>query len=188
MRLRSSAEILGLPTDLRDRSRQYDWNPARCQRMIVSGRRIAIALRTEGNQRSSQTNRKRSVLLSCGRFDTCRRSTLSCWRRIRISATSFVLGLKNEAMIGRISRRNSIIKWQGYRVSASRLAESNFRYTQPDHPRIARLSPMFDPRPASLCRRVQNTDWPRSKVLPREKAEAEALSAIRVASHPGPAP
>ena len=25
---------------------------------------------------------------------------------------------------------NSIIKWQGYRVSASRLAESNFRYTQ----------------------------------------------------------
>jgi hypothetical protein len=29
-----------------------------------------------------------------------------------------------------ISRSNSIIKWQGYRVSASRLAESNFRYTQ----------------------------------------------------------
>src|SRR5262249_29832372 len=49
--LRSSAEILGLPTGFRDRSRQYDWNPARCQRMIVSGRRIAIALRTEGNQR-----------------------------------------------------------------------------------------------------------------------------------------
>src|SRR5262249_53890775 len=78
-------------------------------------------------------NRKRSVLLSCGRFDTCRRSTLSCWRRIRISATSFVLGLKNEAMIWRISWRNSIIKWQGYRVSASRPAESNFRYTQGRH-------------------------------------------------------
>src|SRR5260370_19430831 len=72
----------------------------------------------------------RSVLLSCGRFDTCRRSTLSCWRRTSISATSFVLGLKREAMIWRISRRNSIIKWQGYRVSAWRLAESNFRYTQ----------------------------------------------------------
>src|SRR5215472_7589850 len=55
---------------------------------------------------------------------------MSCWRRIRISATSFVLGLKNEAMIWRISRSNSIIKWQGYRVSPSRLAESNFRYTQ----------------------------------------------------------
>src|SRR5215831_9226085 len=45
-------------------------------------------------------------------------------------ARSFVLGLKNEAMIWRISRRSSIIKWQGYRVSASRPAESNFRYTQ----------------------------------------------------------
>jgi hypothetical protein len=29
-------------------------------------------------------------------------------------------------MIWRIGRRNSIIKWQGYRVSASRLAESIF--------------------------------------------------------------
>src|SRR5438552_13729256 len=37
-------------------------------------------------------------------------------------------------MIWRISRRNSIIKWQGYRVSASRLAESNFRYTQASKP------------------------------------------------------
>ncbi len=35
-----------------------------------------------------------------------------------------------EAMIWTISRRNSIIKWQRYRVSASRLAESNFRYRQ----------------------------------------------------------
>src|SRR5260370_42437628 len=77
---------------------------------------------------------KRSVLLSCGRFDTCRRSTLSCWRRTRISATSFVLGLKNEAMMRRISRSNSIIKWQGYRVSPSRLAESNFRHTHPCSP------------------------------------------------------
>src|SRR5437588_8519940 len=130
MRLRSSAEILGLPTGLRDRSRQYDWNPARCQRMIVSGRRIAIARRTEGNQRQSQTNRKRSALLSCGRFDTCRRSTLSCWRRTSISATSFALGLKSDAMMCRVSWSNSIIRWQGYRISASRLAESNFRYTQ----------------------------------------------------------
>jgi penicillin-insensitive murein DD-endopeptidase len=29
----------------------------------------------------------------------------------------------------RISRSDSIIRWQDYRVSASRLAESNFRYT-----------------------------------------------------------
>ena len=30
----------------------------------------------------------------------------------------------------RISRSNSIIRWQDYRVPASRLAESNFRHTQ----------------------------------------------------------
>jgi hypothetical protein len=32
-----------------------------------------------------------------------------------------------------ISRSNSIIRWQDYRVSASRLAESNFRYTQVEY-------------------------------------------------------
>jgi hypothetical protein len=34
----------------------------------------------------------------------------------------------------RMSRSNSIIRWQDYRVSASRLAESNFRYTHLDGP------------------------------------------------------
>jgi len=48
--VRSSAEILGLPTGLRDRQRQYARNPARCQRMVVSGLTIATAPRTEGNQ------------------------------------------------------------------------------------------------------------------------------------------
>jgi hypothetical protein len=86
----------------------------------------------DGREPTIEPNKQKAIGIAefCGRFDTCRRSTLSCWRRTRISATSFVLGLKNEAMIWRISRRNSIIKWQGYRVSASRLAESNFRYTQ----------------------------------------------------------
>src|SRR5437667_695562 len=81
----------------------------------------------DGREPTIEPNEQKA---SCGRFDTCRRSTLSCWRRIRISATSFVLGLKSEAMIWRMSRRNSIIKWQRYRVSAWRLAESYFRYTQ----------------------------------------------------------
>ena len=42
-------------------------------------------------------------------------------------------------MTWRISRSNSIIKWQGYRVSASRLAESNFRYTQPTYYSVQRV-------------------------------------------------
>src|SRR5450830_1834822 len=48
MSARSSAETFGLPTWLRERQRQYTRNPARCQRMIVSGLTIAIAPRTEG--------------------------------------------------------------------------------------------------------------------------------------------
>jgi hypothetical protein len=55
----------------------------------------------------------------------------------RISAASFALGLKSEAMMWRISRSNSIMKWQGYRVSASRVAESNFRYTPARHNDLA---------------------------------------------------
>src|SRR5207249_200242 len=46
-----------------------------------------------------------------------------------ISAASFALGLKSDVKMWRISRSNSIIRSQDYRVSASRLAESNFRYT-----------------------------------------------------------
>ena len=87
----------------------------------------------DGREPTIEPNKQKLiVLLSCGRLDTCRRSTMSCWRRIRISVRSFVLGLKSEAMIWRISRSNSIIKWQGYRVSASRLVKSNFRYAQGD--------------------------------------------------------
>ena len=48
--VRSSAEIFGLPTWLHDRQLQCARNPARCQRMIVSGLITAIAPRTEGNQ------------------------------------------------------------------------------------------------------------------------------------------
>ncbi len=51
MSLRRSTEILGLPTRLHDRQRQYARNPERCQRMIVSGLTIASASRIEGNQR-----------------------------------------------------------------------------------------------------------------------------------------
>jgi len=43
------------------------------------------------------------TLLSFGRFDTCRRSTLSCWRRTRISASSLALDLKSKAKMWRIS-------------------------------------------------------------------------------------
>ena len=57
-RLQQISHILQVPVAfyfegarLPDRERQYARNPVRCQRMIVSGRRIVIAPRTEGNQR-----------------------------------------------------------------------------------------------------------------------------------------
>jgi hypothetical protein len=96
---------------------------------IVSGLTIAIALRTEGNQRQSQTNRKQSILLRCGRFDARRRSTLICCRRTRISASSCALDLKSEVRTPRISLNRSIIRSRAYPVYLLRYAESNFRYT-----------------------------------------------------------
>jgi hypothetical protein len=58
-------------------------------------------------------------------LSSCRMTT----RPDLMSLARNALGLKKEPMIWRISGRNSIIKWQGYRVSAPRLAESYFRYT-----------------------------------------------------------
>src|ERR1700733_5235931 len=126
MSVRSSAETFGLPTRLRDRQRQYVRNPARCQRMMVSGLTIATTSRTDGNQRQSQTNRKRSVLLRCGRFGVRRRSTLTCCRRTRFSASSVALALKLEARIPRISLNRSVIRLRAYAVRLLRLRRIEF--------------------------------------------------------------
>src|SRR6202022_85581 len=126
MSVRSSAETFGLPTRLRDRQRQYARNPARCQRMMVSGLTIATTSRTDGNQRKSQTNRKRSVLLRCGRFGVRRRSTLTCCRRTRFSASSVALALKREARIPRISLNRLVIRTRAYAVRLLRLRRIEF--------------------------------------------------------------
>src|SRR6202045_2255411 len=126
MSVRSSAETFGLPTRLRDRQRQNARNPARCQRMMVSGRTIATTSRTDGNQRQSQTNRKRSVLLRCGRFGVRRRNTLTCCRRTRFSASSVALALKREARIPRISLNRSVIRVRAYAVRLLRLRRIEF--------------------------------------------------------------
>jgi hypothetical protein len=95
-----------------------------CEGRRVSGRRIAIAPRTEGNQRS-QTNRKRLWslrYLPAKHVELLAKDQYFC-RELRSR-------LKKGRTMWRISRSNSIIRWQDYRVSASRLAESNFRYPQ----------------------------------------------------------
>jgi len=57
--LRNSAEILGLPTGLRDRPRQYDWNPARCQRMIISGENCNRA--EDGREPTIEPNKQKEA-------------------------------------------------------------------------------------------------------------------------------
>src|SRR6201998_3038166 len=126
MSVRSSAETFGLQTRLRDRQRQYARNPARCQRMTVSGRTIATTARRDRNQRQSQTNTKRSVLSRCGRFGVRRRSTLTCCRKTRFSASSVALALKREARIPRISLNRSVIRMRAYAVRLLRLRRIEF--------------------------------------------------------------
>src|SRR5258706_1943622 len=119
-------KTLGLPTGLRDLQRQYARNPARCQRTTVAGLTIAIAARSEGNQRYSQTKSSRSVLLRRGRFGACRRSTLTCWRRTRFSASSLALDLKSDPRTWRISLNKSIIRSQAYPVCSLRPSRIEF--------------------------------------------------------------
>src|SRR5580704_11706689 len=126
MSARSTAETFGLPTRWRDRQRQYARNPARCQRMMVSGRTIATTSRRDGTQRLSQTNRKRTVLLRCGRFGVRRPSTLTCYRKTRFSASSVALALKREARIPRISLNRSVIRMRAYAVRSLCLRRIEF--------------------------------------------------------------
>src|SRR3984957_3952374 len=94
--------------------------------MMVSGRTIATTSRTDGNQRQSQTNKKRSVLLRCGRSSVRRRSTLTCCRKTRFSASSVALALKREARIPRISLNRSVIRMRAYAVRPLRLRRIEF--------------------------------------------------------------
>jgi hypothetical protein len=73
-----------------------------------------------------QTNRKRSVLLRYGRFGVRRRSTLTCCRTTRFSASSVALALKREARIPKISLNRSVIRMQAYAVRLLRLRRIEF--------------------------------------------------------------
>src|SRR6476660_8848893 len=57
--------------------RQKVRNPARCQRITVSGSMIATASRMRGAIRYKQTKIRRSKLLRTGRLGALRRSTFS---------------------------------------------------------------------------------------------------------------
>ena len=75
---RISKGTVGRPRQRLDFQRQYDRNPARCQRITVSGRTIANALLTMGNNRQAPPNISLSIELNGSFLGQARRRTLSC--------------------------------------------------------------------------------------------------------------
>jgi hypothetical protein len=65
---RISSGTVGRPPRCLDFQRQYDLKPARCQRITVSGFKIARAPRTLGAKRYSPANINRSKVLKFSRF------------------------------------------------------------------------------------------------------------------------
>lgn len=84
------------PLRRRDFQRQYAWKPRRCQPITVSGLTIVIACRIDEKSRYSQTNSIRSEFVRRIRLGSRRLGTLSCWRRIRFSASSRACDLNKE--------------------------------------------------------------------------------------------
>ena len=112
---RTSRGTLGLPGRRRDFQRQKVRNPARCHRIIVSGRTIVIASRTVGASRYSNTKIRRSNDLRAGRLGVRRRSTFN-WCRSAITSPSSE----------RLDRKRS------RRIHLSRLKISSTRRSSPD--------------------------------------------------------
>ena len=99
----------------RDFQRQKLRNPARCHRIIVSGRTIVTASRTVGASRYSNMKIKRSNDLRAGRLRVRRRSTFN-WCRSAITSPSSE----------RLDRKRS------RRIHLSRLKISSTRRSSPD--------------------------------------------------------
>ena len=137
MSLRSSAETFGLPTQLRDRQRQYDRNPARCQRMIVSGLTIAMAPRgcretsdTAKQQKSIGIVQLRSLRRpSAKHVDLLAKNQQFCFQRCsRLEERSQDAENQFEQIRHRaVSLPRLILADMSNRIF---FVESNFRYTQ----------------------------------------------------------
>jgi len=75
---RISTVTAGRPQRCFDFQRQYDLNPARCQRITVSGRTIASASYILGNSRQTPPNINLSIETNRSLLGLARRSTLIC--------------------------------------------------------------------------------------------------------------
>ena len=109
---RISKGTVGRPRRRLDFQRQYDRNPARCQRITVSGRTIANALLTMGNNRQAPPNISLSIELKGSFLGQARRSTLSCCLSTTISASSAARDRKRSTIIPKNNLLHSDIEQQ----------------------------------------------------------------------------
>src|SRR6202163_2157776 len=127
---RISTVTAGRPQRCFDFHRQYDLNPARCQRITVSGRTIARAPYILGNSRQMPPNITLSIETNRILLGLARRSTLICWLSTRISASSATCDRNRSLAIPKISRHKSNIEYQHRAILSQLPARLNLRQGQ----------------------------------------------------------
>ncbi|MCU1335809.1 MAG: hypothetical protein JWO19_1390 [Bryobacterales bacterium] len=142
-----SAVILALPgAGPRDRERQYNRNPARCQLTTVSGFTISSTSAQRDQTLRNAVQNNRSIRLSLGR-GRLRFRTATCWRKARISRARSVRHMKKTRTAVARSRMNRsmnlplyhttkpLILWRGG------LLATDTRFLRMESPRICSSSP-----------------------------------------------
>src|SRR5271169_2512597 len=127
---RISTVTAGRPQRCFDFHRQYDLNPARCQRITVSGRTIASAPYILGNSRQTPPNITLSIETNRSLLGLPRRSTLICCLSTRISASSATCDRNRSLAIPKISRHKSSIGYQHRAILSQPPARLNLRQGQ----------------------------------------------------------
>src|SRR6202022_2237720 len=127
---RISTVTAGRPQRHFDFHRQYDLNPPRCQRIMVSGRTIASAPYILGNSRQTPPNINLSIETNRSLLGLARRSTLICCLSTRISASSATCDRNRSLAIPKINRHKSSIGYQHRAILSQLPARSNLRQGQ----------------------------------------------------------
>src|SRR5712664_2261008 len=130
MSWRISSGMVGRPPRGRDFQRQYDLNPARCQRTMVSGFTIANASHTLGNNLYRQTNTSRSMTLKDCFLGAVRRRTFICCRNVNSSASSVACDRIRSTTIQTMSLTRSLITQQHHPILGQPPARLGFRQGQ----------------------------------------------------------
>ena len=130
-----SAVILALPgAGPRDRQRQYNRNPARCQLTTVSGFTIKSTSAQRDQTLRNAVQNNRSIRLSLGR-GRLRFRTATCWRKARISRARSVRQVKKTLTAVAKSRMNRSMNLPLYHGQVSdSVARQSFGDEQPRTP------------------------------------------------------